>query len=135
MLTTRGLHPLRLELLVRLDAEGNLAAGGQQQHVGLASRRIGQDVGAFAEPLGRGILVGSRVGTACRVRMRQIGSCRRSMITFHASTTSLASHGRSVIRPGMASCSGAVANAAAKDTCPAIRGISAARGRPASAAA
>src|SRR5205807_7772833 len=48
--------PLCLELLIRLDAESDLTAGRQQQHVGLAAWRIGQDVSALAEVLGRPVL-------------------------------------------------------------------------------
>jgi len=47
-------------------------------------------------PIEAGVLA---VRMACRVKMRQTGSCRRSMITFHVSSTSLAPHGRSTISP------------------------------------
>ena len=47
-------------------------------------------------------MVRSRVGSACRVRIRATGSWRNCMIMRQASTTSLASAGRRVIKPGMA---------------------------------
>jgi hypothetical protein len=41
----------RFKLLVRLHAHGDLAPGGQQQDVGTAARRVGQNVRAPAQPL------------------------------------------------------------------------------------
>src|SRR5262249_27599843 len=53
-------------------------------------------------PSAEAYFVRSSVGTACRVRISAAGSCRSCRITFHASTTSFASHGRRVISPGIA---------------------------------
>ena len=91
------------ELLVGVDAERDFAAGGEQEDVGLAVGRRRQDVGAAMRRSRRGrTLSRSSVGRAWRVRTRTAGSWRRFMMTRQASATSLASAGRSTIRPGMA---------------------------------
>ena len=94
MLTTRALIPSALSCLVGLDAERHLAAGGEQEHVGLASGGVGQDVGALRQA------GGGRVLGAVERRQRPAGSARARpgswcsfMMTFQASTTSLASAG------------------------------------------
>ena len=51
-----GLDPFGLEGLVGLDAERNLAAGGEQEDVGLAPLGIGEDVGALGQARGGGVL-------------------------------------------------------------------------------
>ena len=87
------LDALRLELFVRFDAQRHFAAGRQQEHVRLAVRRVGQDIGALATPAAGAYLVRSSVGSACRVRMSAAGSWCSFMMTFQASATSLASRG------------------------------------------
>ncbi len=68
----------------------------------LAAFGVGENVSAAATPAAEAYLVRSTVGSACRVRTNAAGSCFSRMMTRHASTTSLASAGRRIIRPGMA---------------------------------
>ena len=72
----------------------------------LLRRRLSQSVATWeplpATPDADAYFVRSNVGMACRVKINTTGSCRNCMITFQASTISLASPGRNTISPGMA---------------------------------
>ncbi len=97
-----GLDAFRVELLVGVSAEGDLAAGADEDHVRLAVGGVGEDVGALGQAGGRArTCVRSRVGIAWRVRTRAIGG-DGSWTLFQASMTSLASPGRTTIMPGIA---------------------------------
>ena len=62
-----GLDALGLELFIRLEAQRDLAAGRQQQHLGGAVLRLGQDIRATLDALRRGI------GGAIQGRQRLAG--------------------------------------------------------------
>ena len=53
MLTTRVLTPSATSSVARREAQRDLAAAGDQDHVRLAVRRIGQHIGAFRQARGR----------------------------------------------------------------------------------
>ena len=103
MLTTRAAMPSFVERLVSLDAERNLAAGADQDHRRLAAFGIGQDIGAARDARRRRRSAcgrGSAAAGGSAPGRRADASAR--MMTRHASATSLASAGRSVMQAGNA---------------------------------
>ena len=104
MLTTRLRTPFLRELLVGGHAQRDLAAGGQEQHLGLAVRaRRPARRRPCASPDGRRRTSCGRASAAPAASgSAPAGSWRNCRITRQASATSLASPGRIVIRPGIA---------------------------------
>ena len=96
-------HAVGDQLLVRLDRERDLAAGRDQDQLGVAVRRVGEHVAAAAQALGGGVLraVEHRHVLAGEHERAPAGGAR-SIATRQASATSLASQGRITLRPGIA---------------------------------
>ena len=91
---------LLAQRVVSGDTKRDFAAGGDQQDLGVATRRFGKNVGVLSPDAGP-YFVRSNVGSGWR-STSATGSWRSPSVTRHASATSLASHGRIVIRPGIA---------------------------------
>ena len=102
MLMMRDRMPSAVSRSCAIYTERDLAAGSQEQDIGLAAWRVSEDVGALGQTRRWGVpcaVERRKVLTREDQRRRLVTSC---MMTFHASTTSLASAGRSTIRPGIA---------------------------------
>ena len=102
MLTTRAGMPCALELLIGVDAESDLAAGADQDHRRLAVLGVGENIGATGQTCGRRVArCGRRSAAPGGSAPDRPAGAGAPMMTRHASTTSLASAGRSVMSPGM----------------------------------
>ena len=94
MLTTRLAMPWATKLFVGGDDERNFAAGADEDDVGLAAGGVGEDVGAFGQAAGGGVLGAVERRQVLAGEDQATGRSLIGIMMRQASATSLASAGR-----------------------------------------